>query len=58
MAPSVKSGDYVVIEFGHNDGGSLSTDNGRTDCSPVNNDYSTTCQTTYKCVYNTTINSL
>jgi len=29
----LKSGDYVVIEFGHNDGGSLSsTDNGRTDC--------------------------
>ncbi|EOD47096.1 Rhamnogalacturonan acetylesterase [Neofusicoccum parvum] len=30
---SVQSGDYVIIEFGHNDGGSLSTtDNGRTDC--------------------------
>ncbi|KAH7101534.1 SGNH hydrolase-type esterase domain-containing protein [Auriculariales sp. MPI-PUGE-AT-0066] len=24
---AVQSGDYVVIEFGHNDGGSLSTDN-------------------------------
>lgn len=48
MAANVKSGDYVVLEFGHNDGGSLSTDNGRTDCNPVNNDYSTTCQTTYK----------
>lgn len=23
---------WVVIEFGHNDGGSLSTDDGRTDC--------------------------
>ena len=48
MAASVKSGDYVVIEFGHNDGGSLApTDNGRTDCNPVNNNYATTCQTTY-----------
>ncbi|KAL2061136.1 hypothetical protein VTL71DRAFT_7409 [Oculimacula yallundae] len=29
----VVAGDYVVIEFGHNDGGSLSkTDNGRTAC--------------------------
>jgi rhamnogalacturonan acetylesterase len=51
MANNVKSGDYVVIEFGHNDGGSLTpTDNGRTDCNPVNNNYATTCQTTYKCV--------
>ena len=49
MASNVKSGDYVVIEFGHNDGGSLSpTDNGRTDCNPVNDNYATTCQTTYK----------
>lgn len=48
MAANVKSGDYVVIEFGHNDGGSLSpTDNGRTDCGVVNNNYATTCQTTY-----------
>ncbi|KAI0770387.1 SGNH hydrolase [Fomes fomentarius] len=30
---AVQPGDFVVIEFGHNDGGSLSTtDNGRTDC--------------------------
>jgi len=30
---SVVSGDFVIIEFGHNDGGSLSpTDNGRSDC--------------------------
>ena len=49
MAAVVKSGDYVVIEFGHNDGGSLTpTDNGRTDCNPVNNNYATTCQTTYE----------
>jgi len=48
MAPNVKSGDYVIIEFGHNDGGSLTpTDNGRTDCNPVNNNYATTCKTTY-----------
>ncbi|KAJ5115717.1 Rhamnogalacturonan acetylesterase [Penicillium angulare] len=34
IADEVKSGDWVVIEFGHNDGGSLTpTDNGRTDCS-------------------------
>lgn len=49
MAEKVTSGDYVVIEFGHNDAGSLTpTDNGRSDCTPVNNDYSTTCSTTYK----------
>lgn len=49
MLSSVKSGDYVIIEFGHNDGGSLTpTDNGRTDCNPVNGDYSTTCSTTYE----------
>lgn len=41
----VQSGDWVVIEFGHNDGGSLSTDNGRTDCF---GDGTQTCQTTYK----------
>ncbi|KAF2661062.1 carbohydrate esterase family 12 protein [Lophiostoma macrostomum CBS 122681] len=37
MAANVKSGDFVVIEFGHNDGGTLSStsDNGRTDCSPL-----------------------
>ncbi|KAK8192993.1 SGNH hydrolase [Phyllosticta capitalensis] len=33
IADQLSSGDIVVIEFGHNDGGSLSeTDNGRTDC--------------------------
>ncbi|KFY69132.1 hypothetical protein V496_00511 [Pseudogymnoascus sp. VKM F-4515 (FW-2607)] len=33
IADVVKAGDYVLIEFGHNDGGSLSTtDNGRTAC--------------------------
>lgn len=33
VADLVEEGDYVLFEFGHNDGGSLSTtDNGRTDC--------------------------
>ena len=33
LVNTVQPGDFVVIEFGHNDGGSLSTtDNGRTDC--------------------------
>ncbi|PYI01545.1 SGNH hydrolase [Aspergillus sclerotiicarbonarius CBS 121057] len=34
IASTLTSGDYVIIEFGHNDGGTLSStsDNGRTDC--------------------------
>ncbi|RDW85145.1 carbohydrate esterase family 12 protein [Coleophoma cylindrospora] len=33
LADLVVAGDYVLFEFGHNDGGSLSTtDNNRTDC--------------------------
>jgi len=36
----VESGDWAVIEFGHNDGTS-SPDNGRSDC--VGPDYATTC---------------
>jgi rhamnogalacturonan acetylesterase len=49
MAASVASGDYVIIEFGHNDGGSLTpTDNGRTDCNPVNGNYATSCTTVYE----------
>jgi rhamnogalacturonan acetylesterase len=50
MANAVQSGDYVIIEFGHNDGGSLNsgTDNGRTPCNPVDGNYAVTCQTTYK----------
>ncbi|KXS96824.1 hypothetical protein AC578_7416 [Pseudocercospora eumusae] len=48
IANNLHSGDFVVIEFGHNDAGSLTpTDNGRTDCDPVNGNYATTCQTTY-----------
>ena len=42
------SGDIVVIEFGHNDGGSLTpTDNGRTDCGGTGDE---TCETTYEYV--------
>lgn len=35
IATLIKPEDFVVIEFGHNDGGSLSAtnDNGRTDCA-------------------------
>lgn len=44
VADSLESGDWVVIEFGHNDGGSLSSDNGRTDCY---GDGDQTCSTTY-----------
>ncbi|KAL5348598.1 hypothetical protein ACLOAV_006015 [Pseudogymnoascus australis] len=41
---AAKRGDYVVIEFGHNDGGSLSTDNGRTPCAGSGEE---TCTTYY-----------
>ena len=34
----------MVIEFGHNDGGSLSNDNGRTDCPGEGDE---TCETVY-----------
>ncbi|KAF2139763.1 carbohydrate esterase family 12 protein [Aplosporella prunicola CBS 121167] len=41
----LQSGDFVVIEFGHNDGGSLSSsDNGRTDCPGEGDE---TCESTY-----------
>jgi rhamnogalacturonan acetylesterase len=45
IAEVITSGDIVVIEFGHNDGGSLSTDNGRTDCPGAG---AQTCQSKYK----------
>ena len=46
VANLVQSGDWVVIEFGHNDGGSLTpTDNGRTACF---GDGTQTCSTVYK----------
>lgn len=42
---TVKPNDIVIIEFGHNDGGSLSsTDNGRTACPGAGNE---TCRSTY-----------
>jgi rhamnogalacturonan acetylesterase len=41
----LQPGDWVVIEFGHNDGGSLSNDNGRSDCF---GDGTETCKTVYK----------
>ncbi|KAI1478472.1 carbohydrate esterase family 12 protein [Daldinia eschscholtzii] len=52
VAKVVKPGDWVVIEFGHNDGGSLSNDNGRTDCP---GDGAQTCQTTYNGVKETVL---
>jgi rhamnogalacturonan acetylesterase len=46
IAKLVAPGDYVVIEFGHNDGGSLSkNDNGRTDCPGSGKEV---CQSTFK----------
>lgn len=51
---SVKSGDWVVIEFGHNDGGSLTpTDNGRSDCGSES--LTATCSTTYNGVGETVL---
>ncbi|KAF3921078.1 hypothetical protein AA313_de0205549 [Arthrobotrys entomopaga] len=48
----VKSGDYVIIEFGHNDGGGLSTDNGRSDCPGTSTE---TCSTVYNGVAETVL---
>lgn len=50
LATKVKKGDYVVIQFGHNDVGTPKSkiDNGRAACPPVNNKYSTTCKTTFQ----------
>ncbi|KAL4990031.1 SGNH hydrolase-type esterase domain-containing protein [Aspergillus falconensis] len=52
IADVLQAGDYVVIEFGHNDGGSLSTDNGRTDCP---GDGDETCETVYNGVAETVL---
>lgn len=41
---TVKPNDIVVIEFGHNDGGSLSKDNGRSVCPGAGSE---TCRSTY-----------
>lgn len=49
----MQSGDWVIIEFGHNDGGSLSSsDNGRTDCPGTGDE---TCSTTYNGVAETVL---
>jgi rhamnogalacturonan acetylesterase len=47
---AVQPNDIVIIEFGHNDGGSLSTDNGRSDCPGTGIE---TCKTTYNGVAET-----
>ncbi|CEL07672.1 Putative Rhamnogalacturonan acetylesterase [Aspergillus calidoustus] len=52
IADLLQAGDYVVIEFGHNDGGSLSTDNGRTDCPGTGDE---TCETVYNGVAETVL---
>ncbi|KAJ5668619.1 CAZyme family CE12 [Penicillium maclennaniae] len=53
IAEQVQSGDWMIIEFGHNDGGSLSTsDNGRTDCSGTGSE---TCSTVYDGVSETVL---
>lgn len=45
VANLVKANDIVIMEFGHNDGGSLSTtDNGRSVCPGTGNEV---CQSTY-----------
>ncbi|KAF2473341.1 secreted rhamnogalacturonan acetylesteras-like protein [Lindgomyces ingoldianus] len=45
LIDTVKTNDIVIIEFGHNDGGSLSSsDNGRTDCPGAGSE---TCTSTY-----------
>lgn len=46
VAAEVQEGDWVVIEFGHNDGGSPNTnDNGRSDCGGEGEE---TCETVYE----------
>ncbi|CAJ2508497.1 Uu.00g135230.m01.CDS01 [Anthostomella pinea] len=53
IADVVQAGDWVVVEFRHNDGGSLTpTDNGRTDCY---GDGTQTCATTYDGVAETVL---
>lgn len=44
IASKLQAGDFVIVEFGHNDGGSLATDNGRTDCPGSGSEV---CKTTY-----------
>lgn len=54
IAQNIIKGDFVVIEFGHNDGGTIdpATDKGRPDCPPGTFpngtfDFSVSCQTSY-----------
>jgi rhamnogalacturonan acetylesterase len=44
LIDTVQPNDIVIIEFGHNDGGSLSKDNGRTACPGAGSE---TCKSTY-----------
>ncbi|PNH64852.1 hypothetical protein VD0002_g3961 [Verticillium dahliae] len=52
VANLAQPGDWVVIELGHNDGGSLSTDNGRSACF---GDGEQTCSTVYNGVAETVL---
>ncbi|PGH14084.1 hypothetical protein AJ80_06088 [Polytolypa hystricis UAMH7299] len=52
IANAVQPGDFVVIEFGHNDGGGLSNDNGRSNCPGTGSE---TCQTVYDGVQETVL---
>ncbi|KAI9739238.1 MAG: hypothetical protein M1834_007451 [Cirrosporium novae-zelandiae] len=54
IAEEIAEGDFVVIEFGHNDGGSFDADddNGRTDCPGEGNE---TCSTVYDGVSETVL---
>ncbi|KAJ2899137.1 uncharacterized protein MKZ38_003384 [Zalerion maritima] len=45
VSTQVEDGDWIAIGYGHNDGGSLSDDNGRTDCFGEGGE---TCDTVYK----------
>lgn len=48
IAAQLKQGDWVIVEFGHNDGSSpypASSDNGRADCPGAGNE---TCPTVYE----------
>ncbi|KAJ7774436.1 hypothetical protein B0H14DRAFT_2631918 [Mycena olivaceomarginata] len=49
MVANVKAGDYVIIEFGHNDGGSLTpTDNRWMDCPVSAAGYTTMCTSVFR----------
>ncbi|KJX97603.1 rhamnogalacturonan acetylesterase like protein [Zymoseptoria brevis] len=48
IAALITNEDIVVIEFGHNDGGGLRIDNGRSDCPPSGTDYTVTCKSTFQ----------